>query len=205
MKLPGSQGGSSRRPGQARSQGTLGTASKCLEGDLGGDSSGTPEGAHSPPCPRGPRLALVALCWCPVITFPPGWLQGSLPNFLCRGCQVLAHCCIVREVRKTVRSLQGLFPSSVSWPNLQENQQRAAGKALSLCLPLSLSLPVRKEPILSQFLPATGVYGKQLSISHGASEIGNGGGHCWKGESTCPPDTSHLGRGLFFLQVDPLP
>lgn len=141
-----------------------------------------------------------------MITFPQGWLQGSLPNFLHRGCQVLVHCCIVREVRKTVRSLQGLFPSSVSWPNLQENQQRAAGKALSLCLSLSLSLPVRKEPILYQFLLATGVYGKQLSISHGAFEIGNGGGgHCWKEGSTCPPDTSHLGRSLLFLQADPLP
>lgn len=92
----------------------------------------TPEGVHSLPCPQGPRLALMALCLSLALNFPQGWLQASLPNFLSRGCQVLAHCCIVREVRKTAWSLQGLFPSSASWPNLQEKQQRAAGKAHSL-------------------------------------------------------------------------
>lgn len=32
--------------------------------------------------PHGPRLALVALCLCLALTFPQGWLQASLPNFL---------------------------------------------------------------------------------------------------------------------------
>lgn len=136
--------------------------SECLEGDLE-ENPQEPQReftAHLGPMAPGLLWWLSALCL--VITFPQGWLQAILPNFLCRGCQVLAHCCIVREVRKTARSLQGLFPSSASWPNLQEKQQRAAGKALlsrslSLILPLSLSLPVKKEAIQSLSLTATGV------------------------------------------------
>lgn len=122
--------------------------------------------------PMAPGWLLVALCLSLAITFPQGWLQASLPNFLSRGCQILDHCCVVREVRKTAWSLQGLFPSSASWTNLQEKQQRATRKAsslaLSLCLSLLLSLPVRGEPILS--LSATCMWGEQLSISHGAFE-----------------------------------
>lgn len=56
MKFPCSQRGSRRGSGQARSQRTLGTAREGLEGDLGGEASGTPEELTAHLAPMAPGL-----------------------------------------------------------------------------------------------------------------------------------------------------
>lgn len=89
-------------------------------------------------------------------------------------------------------------------------ESSALSHSLSLILPLSLSLPVKKEAIQSLSLPATGVWGKQLSISHGAFKTGNekwggGGGHCREGRSTFPSYSSTLVSVYSSLGTDPLP
>lgn len=101
MKLPCSQGGTRRQPRTTQIPGNT-RRSECLEGDLEENPLEPQRASTAYLAPVAPGWLLVALCLCLVITFPQGWLQASLPNFLSRGCQVLAHCCIVREVRKTV-------------------------------------------------------------------------------------------------------
>lgn len=142
VKFPCSPGGDREEPGQLRSQGTLGTVSGRRVTPLKPQREST---AYLTPV--APGWLLVALCLSLVITFPQGWLQASLPNFLSGGCQVLDHCCVVREVRKTAWSLQGLFPKFSfldQSPGKTAKSSRESSLAVCylLALPLSLSPPL---------------------------------------------------------------
>lgn len=138
LKFPCSRGGSRRRPGQVRSQGTLGTLSECLEGDLGLILR-NPRGSSQPTLPPWPQACSDGTLPVPGDNLPTGLAPGKpaqLPLQRLPSSSSLLHC---PRGEKNSPEPAGTVPK---FSFLAQSPGKPAKSSREGSFPLSPSLPL---------------------------------------------------------------